>query len=371
MHILHFYKTCFPDTIGGAQKVIDELATNTTATGLQNTVLALSTKSEVTSHIINGYQVCLIPQCFEIASTPFSWQVLKYFKEFVQKADIIHYHFPWPFADMVHLLANTKKPTVLTYHSDIVKQQYLYKLYQPLMYYFLKKVDKIVATSPNYVQSSKVLSSFIDKTTVIPLGLDKKHYPIPTKETIEYWKGRFPNRFFLFTGVLRYYKGLNFLIEAAKYVKAPILIVGSGKIENDLKSLSNTLGISNVYFLGQLSEEDKTALLTLCYAFIFPSHLRSEAFGLSLLEAAMFGKPMISCEIGTGTSYINHINHTGYVIAPADSLALAHAMQFFLDHPDQVELMGKNAFNRYNTLFTAEKMSMEYIKLYKKLLSIT
>src|SRR5690606_23534758 len=100
------------------------------------------------------------------------------------------------------------------------------------------------------------------------------------------------------------------------------------------------LGVHNIHFLGQLSEEDKTVLLMLCYAFVFPSHLRSEAFGLSLLEAAMFGKPMISCEIGTGTSYINYMNNTGYVVPPADSLALANAMQFFLDHPEQVAVMG-------------------------------
>lgn len=370
MHILHFYKTCFPDTLGGVQKFIDELATITSTMGVKNTVLALTPSPKIIYHNINGYQICLIPQCFEIASTPFSWKALKYFKELIKKVDIIHYHFPWPFADIVHYLTNVKKPTVLTYHSDIVKQQYLSKLYRPLMYNFLGKIDKIVATSPNYVQSSKVLSSFIDKTTIIPLGLNKKHYPIPSQEILEYWKNRFPNKFFLFTGVLRYYKGLHFLIEAAKHINSPILIVGSGKIEQDLKSLTNRLGIHNVYFLGKLSEEDKIALLTLCYAFVFPSHLRSEAFGLSLLEAAMFGKPMISCEIGTGTSYINHLNNTGSVIKAADSLQLASAMQFFLDHPKQVESMGKNAYSRYNNIFTAEKMSMQYIKLYKNLLSI-
>ncbi|MFV9876048.1 MAG: glycosyltransferase [Rickettsiales endosymbiont of Dermacentor nuttalli] len=370
MHILHFYKTSVPDTIGGVQKFIDELATNTATVGLQNTVLALTTKSEVTHYTINGYQVCLIPQLFEFASTPFSWKILKYFKKFVEEADIIHYHFPWPFADIVHLLTCVKKPTLLTYHSDIVKQKYLSKLYHPLMLYFLKKVNKIVATSPNYVQSSKILSLFANKTSVIPLALDKQNYPIPSKEVIGYWQNKFPNKFFLFTGVLRYYKGLNFLIEAAKYVNVPILIVGSGKIESELRSLVNTLGVHNIHFLGQLSEENKTALLMLCYAFVFPSHLRSEAFGLSLLEAAMFEKPMISCEIGTGTSYINYMNHTGHVVPPADSLALAHAMQFFLDNPEQVAIMGHNAAVRYNSVFTTEKMSTEYIMLYKELLSI-
>ena len=72
-----------------------------------------------------------------------------------------------------------------------------------------------------------------------------------------------------------------------------------------------------VAVLGALDDADKVALLTLCYAVAFPSHLRSEAFGISLLEGAMYGKPMISSEIGTGTSYINIDGETGLVVPMA------------------------------------------------------
>jgi len=108
------------------------------------------------------------------------------------------------------------------------------------------------------------------------------------------------------------------------------------------QSLEET-GLSNIHFLGFLPDEDKVALLTLCYAVLFPSHLRSEAFGISLLEGAMYGKPLISSEIGTGTSFINIANETGFVVPPSDPLALRQAMQTLWQNPEMASEMGRKA----------------------------
>ena len=95
--------------------------------------------------------------------------------------------------------------------------------------------------------------------------------------------------------------------------------------------------MSNIHFLGQLSDEDKVTLLILCYAIFSPSHLRSEAFGVLLLEGAMFGKLMISCEIGKGTTFINIAGETGLVEPPSDPLALRQAIQFIWEQPEQTK----------------------------------
>ena len=121
-------------------------------------------------------------------------------------------------------------------------------------------------------------------------------------------------------------------------------------------------------FLGKLPDEDKIALLTLCFAVVFPSHLRSEAFGISLLEGAMFGKPMISSEIGTGTTFINVHGETGLVVDPADPAAFRRAMQYLVEHPLEARQMGKNAAGRYRRLFTAHAMVSQYLGLYDELL---
>ncbi|MFZ6649764.1 glycosyltransferase, partial [Undibacterium sp. TJN25] len=96
--------------------------------------------------------------------------------------------------------------------------------------------------------------------------------------------------------------------------------------------------------------------------------LRSEAFGISLLEGAMFGKPMISSEIGTGTTYINLADQTGLVVPPNDPAALRNAMQYLWNHPQRAEEMGKRAYERYQTLFTSEQMARGYVGLYQRVL---
>jgi len=136
-----------------------------------------------------------------------------------------------------------------------------------------------------------------------------------------------------------------------------------------LKAQAAQLGLTNVHFLGGLPDEDKVALLQLCYAFVFPSHLRSESFGISLLEGAMYGKPMISCEIGTGTTFINIADETGLVVPPRDADALARAMMTLWQNPDQADLMGRRALKRYEEVFSAKRMSTSYAELYRELLT--
>ena len=145
-------------------------------------------------------------------------------------------------------------------------------------------------------------------------------------------------------------------------------IVGSGPVEAELKKHAAQLGLNHVHFLGMLPDEDKVALLHLCYGVIFPSHLRSEAFGISLLEGAMYGKPMISSEIGTGTTFINIGGETGLVVAPSDPVALRQAMQYLWEHPEEAAEMGKRAEERYWQHFTAEQMVKSYVDLYRELL---
>jgi rhamnosyl/mannosyltransferase len=185
---------------------------------------------------------------------------------------------------------------------------------------------------------------------------------------LQYWQKKLGQKFFLFVGVLRYYKGLHILIEAAQGIDYPIVIVGSGLIEHELKAQAVKLGLRNIHFLGQLSDEDKVALLTLSYGVLFPSHLRSEAFGISLLEGAMYGKPMISSEIGTGTTFINIADETGLVVPPSDPIALRQAMQYLWEHPEQAAEMGRQAEARYWKYFTAGDMVNAYSKLYQELL---
>ncbi|WP_432472040.1 glycosyltransferase family 4 protein [Amphritea sp. HPY] len=368
MKVLHVFKTYFPDTVGGVEQVINQIAIGTVKLGVTTEVFALSRTAKNRTINVNGHLVHRCRSNFELASTPFSVSAFYRFRRLAKEADLVHYHFPYPFADVLHLSAGINKPSLVTYHSDIVKQKQLLKLYRPLQQRFLNSVDHIVATSPNYLQTSNVLSGFKSKTSVIPIGLDNSSYPKASTARLNVWRERFGSRFFLFVGVIRYYKGLHILLDAAQKSSYPIVIVGSGPIEVELKEKAAKLGLRNIHFLGRLSDEDKVALLELCYAVIFPSHLRSEAFGISLLEGAMYGKPLISSEIGTGTTYINIDKETGVVVPPSNPSALRDAMDYLWNNPEEADAMGKRAEARYCKLFTAKQMAQSYVDTYKGLL---
>ena len=132
----------------------------------------------------------------------------------------------------------------------------------------------------------------------------------------------------LFVGVLRYYKGLRVLLEAVKDTPYRLIIAGKGPEEAGLKSYLERQRITNVVMAGHVCDEEKMALLTLARAFVLPSCERSEAFGVTLLEGAMSARPLISAEVGSGTSHVNIHGETGY-----------------LTHPDDIELMSEYAIS--------------------------
>lgn len=366
MKILHFYKTALPDTRGGIEQVMDQIARSVVEMGIQTDVLSLTRARVPRTISLNGYTAHRARLNFELASTGFSASAFLRFWQLAKSADVVHYHFPWPFMDVIHLLTRIKKPSVVTYHSDIIRQKYLLNLYKPIRNKFLNGATRIVATSPNYLKTSDVLARYKEKVSVIPIGLDEKSYTRPSTSKTRYWQQKFGSKFFLFVGVMRYYKGLHILLEALKETEFTVVLVGTGPTENKLIEKAQELGLNNVHFLGYLPEEDKVALIKLCFGVIFPSHLRSEAFGVSLLEGAMFGKPMISSEIGTGTTYINIANETGLVVPPSDPEALRSAMHYLWNNPEHALEMGKNSRSRYLQHFTARKMGESYAKLYKE-----
>jgi len=154
-------------------------------------------------------------------------------------------------------------------------------------------------------------------------------------------------------------------LEAARQTGLPVVIAGTGDQEKSLKAQAP----DNVVFTGHYSDDDRAALLFLARGFVFPSHQRSEAFGISLLEAARASVPMISCEIGTGTTYVNQADVTGLVVPPNDPVSLALAMQRLSTSPDIAAQLGCAARQRFQSMFTAHQMAASYAAQYDVLLA--
>ncbi|MEM7096834.1 MAG: glycosyltransferase [Pseudomonadota bacterium] len=366
MRVLHVYRTYYPDSQGGLEEVIRQICMNSNPDAVESRVFTLTgSKSDSRSHVpLPEADVYRAKLSFEIASCGVSAQAIGDYSQHVEWADVVHYHFPWPFADVLHFASRVNKPTLLTYHSDIVRQRFLGTFYKPLMHRFLSSVDKIICTSPNYFATSDVLREYSEKVEVVPIGIDATAYPKSDPAIFEEVENRFGRDFFLFVGVLRYYKGLHILLDAIKDAPFKVVIAGSGPIEQELMKQAHSQKIRNVYFTGFVSNEERNALFELCRGVVFPSYLRSEAFGVTLLEGAMFGKPLISTEVGSGTSHVNLHQETGLVVPPGSSKGLRRAMDRLWNNPEEAKAMGLRARERYNNYFTGALMGKRYTKIY-------
>ena len=370
LRVLHVYRTYFPDTQGGGEELIRQICRNTRAEGVDSRIFTLSPTPAREPIRRDEALVIQARRHLEIASCGMSLTALPTFRAQAAWADVLHYHFPWPFGDALHLLggAATRKPTVVSHLSDVVRQKGLMALYQPLMRRFLDRADQIVATSPNYAASSPLLGAYRDKLRIIPIGLDDDHLPGVTAAQVTALRERHGEDFLLFVGVFRYYKGLHILLEAARDTRANIVIAGAGPEEPVLRAFAREHHLTNVRFVGRVSDGDKAALLRACRGLVFPSHLTAESFGIFLLGAAMLGRPMISCEIGTGTTYVNRDGETGLVVAPGEAAPLAEAMNTLAGDGALAERLGAGARARYESLFTGVAMGKRYAALYRELL---
>jgi glycosyltransferase involved in cell wall biosynthesis len=371
--VLHTYFTYYPDGTSGVAESIRQICAGAKSKGIESSVFALSAKPDprfVTraEARVGRSKSYAAPASCELGGA----DAFRLFGEMARGAHVVNYHFPWPFADLLHLLVRPNVATVMTWHSDIVRQKWLSRLYSPLMQRMLSSMNALVATSPTYAATSAVLSraDVESRLRVIPLGIDEGLLPAEGDERIFNRLGiSSHDPFFLFVGATRYYKGLRFLVEAASDVSGTIVIAGDGSELDQIKSHAHRLPAARVVFPGRVTDAEKVALLRRCRAFVLPSHIRSEAYGMVLVEASIYGKPMVTCEIGSGTSYVNKHDETGFVVEPASPKALASALNRLLLEPRLADTMGKAARGRYERLFTGRAMGAAYADLYKELVA--
>lgn len=376
MKVLHIYRTYFPDPPGGLQEAIRQISLATSALGVEVKIFTLSPQPEPQRLNSPEGQVIRSRSWAAPASCDLGGlDALRQFAVLRDWADVIHYHFPWPFADILSFFEGRDKPSIMTYHSDIVRQRLLGQIYGPLMRSTLKRMNAVVATSPAYASTSSVLTRNVaaGNLRTIPLGIVDYASDVIQAQGCDNTLARLDlgdAPFVLALGVLRYYKGLHTLVEAASAIDAQVVIAGSGPEELALKTQAAQLGCRNIVFAGQVSEAEKVTLLRKCRALVLPSHVRSEAFGMVLVEASMFGKPMVCCEVGSGTSYVNEHGVTGFVVPPESPKDLADACNKLLNDDALAIIMGKAARNRYVSLFSGEALGKAYFDLYREVVVV-
>jgi rhamnosyl/mannosyltransferase len=367
MQILHVYKDYFP-VVGGIENHIKLLAEAQAARGHAVSVLVTSRDHRTHIETRNGVRVIFAARLATISSAPISLALFDLLRREIP--DVAHLQFPYPIGETANFFCGRARKTVISYQSDIVRQKYLRVIYAPLMRCVLARADRIIASSPNYIRSSPILSQWKDKCAVVPLGIDLAPFENATVEELGIFPpsvSRNPQHVsLLFVGHLRYYKGLDYLIQALRELpRAHLIVVGAGPMEREWRALTQQLGVeARVAFVGEVSDAELPAYYAAADIFILPASERSEAFGAVQLEAMAAGKPVVCTELGTGTSFVNVDGETGFVVPARDSHALAAALARLMDDATLRARMGAAGRARVRREFTLEKMVDRVMAVY-------
>ncbi len=182
----------------------------------------------------------------------------------------------------------------------------------------------------------------------------------------------------LFVGRLEPRKGIDTLLEAvpslaASFPAACFVIVGKdthpgtdGRTPRQAFEQSE-IGRQlrdRVRFTGVLDDDELLAEYAACDVFVAPS--RYESFGLILLEAMRFGKPVVACRVGGMTDIVEDAGN-GYLIPPGDAGALQAAVARLLESAELRAQYGRRSRllfeERYSVTRMVEGISHEYALL--------
>lgn len=377
----------YPPHLGGIEYHLRDLATALAERPDCSVRVIVANEDHVTvTETADGVEIVRLGRAFAYASTPVVFgmkRALAAEAACTDRPDVMHLHFPYPWGEVSWLRAqgggshardsrHTRIPTVLTYHSDIVRQKTMLAVYEPLLKRVLDRVDLVIASSPNMVEHSPHLARISAKCRVVPFGIHTERYgatperaarAAALRETVAPSRGERP--VVLFVGRLIYYKGADVLMRAMSRVDADLVMVGRGPLKAELESVASASGISErVCLLDPVDEEDLAAWYHAADVFCLPSVARSEAFGLVQLEAHASGTPVVSTALTTGVPFVNQHEVTGLVVPPGDERALADALNALVSDQALRERLGRRARERAITEFSTPRMVERTLAVY-------
>jgi glycosyltransferase involved in cell wall biosynthesis len=226
-------------------------------------------------------------------------------------------------------------------YNDYFKSS-LFKLLSKPVVSYLRSWDKIASQRPDeYIAISTEVQARIKKyygrdSQVIfpPATLAEQDEALRAGPPSEMANGEEPGDYFLVVSRLtNFYKRVDIAITACNELKLPLKIVGSGMDSKKLKQMAGP----TVEFLGNLTDSELSGYYKKCKALIFPGR---EDFGLTMVEAGAFGRPVIAFR-GGGALDIVKEGVTGEFFDEESSDSLKQVLKSF-DH------------TRYNTKLCRE-----------------
>lgn len=362
--ILHISKYYHP-FVGGVEQVASDCVKALNDEYEQKVICFNHNKGSIVDQF-DGVEITRVGCFAKVASQSLSFSYKKQLKKLINEfnPDIVIFHYPNPFVAhfLLKHLKNKRFKFVLYWHLDITKQKILGKLFKNQNKKLLKYADKVIATSPNYIEGSPWLSQYKEKCMIIPCCINEERLKINDdiiRKTNEI-KNKYVGKHICFAfGRHVEYKGLTYLIKASKILddNYVVLIGGQGPLTGKLKKEAND--DKKISFLGKLSDEDLKAYLNACDIFCFPSITKNEAFGIGLAEAMYYGKPAVTFTIpGSGVNYVNLDGITGLEVENKNYEAYAKAITILskdLIMQKKIKIASKNrienefVFNKFKT----------------------
>ncbi len=350
--VLHISKYYYP-FVGGTEQVARDVV-NTIKDDVEQKVICFNHEKGDKTDVIDDVEIIRVGCFAKVSSQSLSLSYGKQLKKIINefKPSIIIFHYPNPFvaSKLLKIIKNTKIKLFIWWHLDITKQKFLKLFFENQNKKLLNRADKIVATSPNYVEGSKYLSSAREKCVIIPncVNTMRLKYTENNIKQADIIKENYSNKKILFAfGRHVEYKGLDYLISASKYLSDEfiVLIGGQGPLTEKLKKLSKN--DNKVKFLGKISDDELKNYLIACDIFCFPSVSKNEAFGIGLAEAMYYGKPSITFNVsGSGINYVGLNGVTCDEVENKNSVEYAKAICKLSNDANKMKLYSKNAKER-------------------------
>lgn len=360
----------YPPKIGGVERVVQQIGEGLNdKTDMQ--VLVCQEKGKGCDEVYEGVKVHRSGSLGVFLSMPLSFSFMRDVRKFSKNADIIHFHMPFPLADLAYFLSGYKGKVVVWWHMEIVRQKKAMAIYRPLMMKFLKRADLIMVATEGHVKGSEVLQQFADKVVAIPFGLDDAFLEKSLASISKQPVASASATKFLFIGRLVYYKGCDVLLEAFAKMEnkeAHLTLVGGGPMQEQLESMAQKYAIEDrVHLLGSIPYKDLLQQIAECDVFVLPSSERTEAFGIVQIEAMAYGKPVINTNLPTGVPYVSLHEKTGLTVEPKDVQGLTVALDRLANDAELREKFGKSARQRvedeYRLSTILDRIYAEYEKV--------
>lgn len=373
LHFGRFYDS--PSHGGGIQRhVATLLAGLAREIEVTNLVAAVGPRKDCLED--KGFRIYRAPSYGKIAGTAVAPALVTMARRLHQQNpfDIIHLHFPDPLAHLAAIFFPPETRRVITWHSDVIRQRWLFRLYRPWLNHFLAQADAVIASAPANFSASRQLAAVPpERRYVIPFGLDYHFLDTPcvrAKALSVRRRVQHGRSIVLAVGRHVYYKGFDYLLEAiSRLPSSHLVLVGKGPLTAKLKAKAAALGLhERITFTGPLADEELAAWYHACDVFCLPSISPAETLGLVQLEAMACAKPVVSTRLGTGVEFINLDGVTGITVPPADAQALAAAIGSIIANPALAARLGKNAYFRARHVFSTETMISRTLALYQTLL---